>query len=76
MSPVNMPFNKTLLRAVLCGRPDVVRLLLEQGVDPNARDEHGRIVLDYAIRAGQKEIAEILREAGKKPFNCGGFSWY
>lgn len=64
------------MRAVLCGNAAAVRQMLAQGVDPNARDKHGVIALDYAIRSGHLEIADMLRQAGDNPFIKGGVSWY
>ena len=37
-----------------------VQALLDAGVDVNAKDENGWTALHYAIRHGQKEIAELL----------------
>lgn len=41
-----------------------VRLLLDQGVDIDARDEHGQTALMNAAHAGQEELARLLIEKG------------
>jgi len=68
-------YTETLIRAVLYGNKAAVRQILAQGADPNARDKHGVIALDYAIRSGHLEIADILRQAGNNPFVEEEISW-
>jgi ankyrin repeat protein len=41
-----------------------VRVLLEQGMDINARDEHGQTALMNAAHAGQEELVRLLIEKG------------
>ncbi len=49
------------------GNKEIVRLLIAAGADVNARDwKAGVTPLDGALRAGRKNIAEILRENGGK----------
>ncbi|MBW1952077.1 MAG: hypothetical protein JRI50_10735 [Deltaproteobacteria bacterium] len=69
-------YTEALIRAVFCVNGTAVRQILAQGADSNARDKHGVIALDYAIRSGHLEIADILRQAGDNPFVEGGISWY
>jgi ankyrin repeat protein len=52
----NDPILEALSRAV----PDVVRGLMEAGLDPR----HGRVALVLAVENGQTEIVHILVEAG------------
>lgn len=39
------------------GKPDVVRILLEAGANPNAVDAHGKKAVDYA----KGEVLELLK---------------
>jgi ankyrin repeat protein len=51
--------------ACVSGNVDVVRLLLEQGADPNSRDEqHNDCPLSNAIRQGHAQVVDLLLEAG------------
>lgn len=43
---------------------ECVRLLLEYGVDPNTRNEHGATPLLFAALAGNREICDLLIENG------------
>jgi ankyrin repeat protein len=38
--------------------------LLEYGADPNLKSEHGSLPLDEAIKIGNKEIVDLLRNYG------------
>lgn len=49
------------------GRLDVVRVLLEAGVDPNLPDEGVGPPLHTAVRNGQTAAAELLRSFGARP---------
>ena len=55
--------------AVSCEDPDarIVRLLLEHGADPNARDRNGRTPLHYAAIYGHYEIVKLLTDFGADP---------
>jgi uncharacterized protein len=44
--------------------PAIVRLLLDSGARPDARDDTGRSALDWALLQGDTEIARLLRRAG------------
>ena len=48
------------------GNPEIVKLLIAQGADVNAKDKEGQTALSLAIRNNMPEIAEILKEAGAK----------
>ena len=63
-----MPENKhdidldgwDLIRAVEESRVDIVRLLIEQGVDVNATDEFDEGPLHSAVNTGNLDIARLL----------------
>lgn len=60
-----------LLEAIILGAGDarhteVVRLLLEGGVDPNLPDGEGVTPLQHARQRGYTGMAEILQEAGAR----------
>ena len=42
----------------------IIRLLLRITADPNSRDNNGLTALDWALKAGNSGVAEILRRAG------------
>ena len=58
--------RETPLHRVAALGPDaaVVRLLLERGADPRQQRADGRTAHDLAVRAGNTEIAGVLRAAG------------
>jgi ankyrin repeat protein len=53
-----------LLTAASFGPPEMVRLLLDEGADPNLDDAHGFRALYYASKGGSAEIVRMLIEAG------------
>lgn len=48
----------------LAGANNCVRVLLEEGADPNARTKDGKTPLDLAQTLGWEGIAQLLRERG------------
>jgi len=56
--------DKNLKMASIAGKLDVVKLLIEVGVDINAKDIYGDTALIYASAYNHKEIVEILIEVG------------
>jgi ankyrin repeat protein len=58
------PGNRPLHGATYLNRPEVVRLLLERGADPNARDNAGLTALHLAAGNGWVECARALLEGG------------
>lgn len=59
-----------LMLAVQRGRADIVKLLLENGADPDLESKDGKKAVDYACP--QTNIKELfLKEPAKKKFNRG-----
>jgi hypothetical protein len=60
--------NPTILADVVrdSKNPDLLRLLIAKGCDPNARAGDRPTALDDAMSGGQHELVEILRAAGGK----------
>jgi ankyrin repeat protein len=54
-----------LHQAVALGYIRIVKLLLDNGANPNLRTEDGRVPLDFAT---DDEIRELLKEYGAKEF--------
>jgi ankyrin repeat protein len=46
--------------------PDSIQLLIDQGADVNAKSAGGETALDFARRAGQARVANLLVKAGAK----------
>ncbi|KAF3363101.1 hypothetical protein PHSC3_000286 [Chlamydiales bacterium STE3] len=66
-------FNTPLAFACGCGdpqtfqpNPEVVKLLLEHGADPNILDSTGKSPLHYAVLANQAEIIKLLLQYLRK----------
>jgi ankyrin repeat protein len=54
--------NRTtpLMMAAHYGHPAVVKLLLEEGADPQLRNEQGLTAIDFARRAERQEAADLI----------------
>jgi ankyrin repeat protein len=66
------PLNELVTAAIPPGDPEripLIRLLLEQGADPNARDAFGRTALYYACLTDTRdaEIVKLLLQFGADP---------
>jgi ankyrin repeat protein len=62
-----MPHGRTALHeAASAGKEELIRRLLADGADPNARDESGASPLDEAVWQGSVEIAKLLLDGGAK----------
>src|SRR4051812_42380924 len=54
----------TLIEAVIDGDLRLARILLESGIDVNARDAHGWAALNWAAGKGDPELVSLLLEHG------------
>ena len=62
---IEIDFRRTPLHlAVLKNRPAMVKLLLELGADPHAKDERGNTPLNYAAARKDRTIADLLVAGG------------
>ncbi|MGI9549276.1 MAG: ankyrin repeat domain-containing protein, partial [Bdellovibrionales bacterium] len=53
-----------LMIAIEENRIDIVKVLIEFGVDVNARNQEGQTALMYAIKASRSDLLELLLEQG------------
>ncbi|HEX5623447.1 MAG TPA: ankyrin repeat domain-containing protein [Sulfuricurvum sp.] len=64
---VNVPTRRSgftpLMGAVCYGRVEVIKTLLEMGVDVSARDGQGLSAIDFARKMHKKSILELLQSA-------------
>jgi len=56
--------NATMIERIKEGDLDAVRLFLKAGINPNVKDEQGRLPLVIAAERGHAEMARTLVEAG------------
>jgi ankyrin repeat protein len=56
--------RQPIIEATYWQRADVVRLLIERAADVNARKVDGTTALEFAISLHNKEIEQMLRQAG------------
>jgi len=63
VEPTSKPVNEALTLAVEEGRADVVKLLIDSGADPNAKQENGKSLVVRAMRVDPK-LAMLLLERG------------
>lgn len=61
-----------LIAAVKAGKVEEAKRLLEEGADPNARDERGFTPLHLACARGDQELVELLLGRGADPNAVGG----
>lgn len=60
---VDSPLTKALLqRAARVGDIGIVRILLNAGTDPDAKDDEGRTPTDWATEKGHDDIVAMLHE--------------
>lgn len=60
---VNPIVNQRLMEAVRANRPDDVRAALDNGANPNTRDQH-KALLHWAAYHGYEEVLGLLLDAG------------
>jgi len=60
--------SDSLFTAVMTGNTDMIRTLIEEGVDLNIKDEKGWTPLDYANKRNRAEIRALLLEHGARTF--------
>ncbi len=58
----NRKGNTAFMFAVWDGQIEVVKLLLEKGADPSAKEKDGNTALDHAVHYKKPDIARILRQ--------------
>ncbi|MDD3673712.1 MAG: ankyrin repeat domain-containing protein, partial [Synergistaceae bacterium] len=59
--------NEQLIKAANNGDTATVRKMLEQGADPNSRNNYGKTALMYACRNGEPEMIQMLLDAKVDP---------
>ena len=70
---IEVPNGTPLHDAAYFCRPEVAKLLLQYGADPNARDKHGNTPLHYAARRPCVAVVELLLDHGADPYAEGAF---
>ena len=50
----------SLIHAVIINNYDLVKSLIDEGADVNAKNKYGSIALMIALEEGHKEICELL----------------
>lgn len=61
------PDGEALLSAVISGKAEIVRTLLEAGADPNAKNADSFTPLMAAVRMGNVELVSLLLQAQAEP---------
>jgi cytohesin len=61
-----MPEGKTLVGEMAKGRAQIVKMLLDRGVDPNAKDAKGNTPLSLASSQRYTDIVALLKKPGEK----------
>ena len=60
-------YGRAVLHSVADHYPEVTKILLEKGADPNIKDDEGKTPLHYAIEFNCPESMEVLLEKGADP---------
>lgn len=56
--------DESLANAALTGHADIIKLLLERGANPNAKDRNNRSALTHARFRGHTSVVDLLIEHG------------
>ena len=56
--------NRTFIGAAMSGDVELIKTLLDKGVDVNAKDQYGQIALITAAQEGQFGAVRLLLERG------------
>ena len=64
--------RKVFSQAAYQGRIDIVRVFLEEGVDPDTREQHGATMLMIAATQGRTDVVRALLDAGADLNAVGG----
>lgn len=67
LSKANSTQIKSLLSACESGDVELLKLVLDQGIDPNSIDSNGRPALIVAAVKGHTKVVKMLLERGAKP---------
>lgn len=59
----NTKGETALIRAVMKGAKDNVKILIENNADINLKDKNGNTAMDYAQKSNYNEIVKILKNA-------------
>jgi ankyrin repeat protein len=51
-------------KAIISGRIELVELMLQKGIDVNAKDQYGMSFLGFALKYGKNDIVELLLTRG------------
>ncbi|GCC23429.1 cyclin-dependent kinase 4 inhibitor B isoform X1 [Chiloscyllium punctatum] len=62
-------FGRTPLQVMKMGCPELCRLLLEHGADPNRQDNHQMALIHDVAREGFLDTLQVLIEVGKADTN-------
>ena len=75
-APGDVQHWRPLILSIHRRQPELVRLLLEQGADPNITSRAGEPALVLSIRTGNKAVVRRLLEAGASPESraVGGYT--
>lgn len=70
VSPQDIERSELMLRAVQANQPELIKLMIQQGVDPNAND--GILPLRQAVRSGNDPLVRLLLQQGADPNHQDG----
>jgi ankyrin repeat protein len=66
-SPNSKQWSRSALHFAVAGENiNIVKMLIEAGAEVNATDKNGQTPLDIALKAGKKDLIDVLVKAGAK----------